>query len=186
MGSFQYRILVAAGLCFAADAMEVLLLSFLAIVLQAEWGLSPQQTATLTCSVFIGSIVGSLVFGYLGDAYGRKPAFLWTALIICVFGFGTAAANSYMTLVVFRFMVGLGVGGVTVPFDIFAEVCPKAHRGGLLLLLGYFWTAGTILVVVLAYFSLRGDVNDWRIFVGLCGIPCLISSLCTSSHGVSF
>jgi MFS family permease len=180
MGCFQHRILVAAGLCFAADAMEVLLLSFLAIVLRAEWGLSREQTATLTCSVFVGSIAGSLLFGYMGDVLGRKPAFIGTATIICIFGFATAAANSYTTLVVFRFMVGLGVGGVTVPFDIFAEVCPRANRGGLLLLLGYFWTAGTILVVVLAYISLRGDVNDWRVFVALCGVPCLVSSLCTS------
>jgi MFS family permease len=187
MGRFQHRILVAAGLCFATDAMEVLLLSFLAIVLQAEWGLSQEQTATLTCSVFVGSIVGSLLFGYLADVVlGRKPAFLWTATIICAFGFGTAAANSYTTLVVFRFMVGLGVGGVTVPFDVFAEVCPKPNRGALLLLLGYFWTAGTILVVVVAFISLRGEVNDWRVFVALCGIPCLVSSLCTSSPGGSF
>ena len=39
MGTFQYQILVAAGLCFAADAMEILLLSFLAVILRVEWDL---------------------------------------------------------------------------------------------------------------------------------------------------
>jgi hypothetical protein len=46
MGPFQRRILIAAGLCFAADSMEILLLSFLAVVLQSEWNLTEDQTHT--------------------------------------------------------------------------------------------------------------------------------------------
>lgn len=40
MGPFQRRVLWAAGLCFTADATEVMLLSFLSLTLQSEWGLS--------------------------------------------------------------------------------------------------------------------------------------------------
>lgn len=59
MGLFQYRILVAAGLCFAADAMEVLLLSFLSIVLQDEWRLTDDETAFITSILFLGALVRS-------------------------------------------------------------------------------------------------------------------------------
>lgn len=144
MGRFQYRILLAAGLCFAADSMEVLLLSFLAVVLQAEWGLSNEQTATLTSSVFMGALLGTLVLGRLGDQWGRKPVFFLTATIICIFGFLTAAAHNFAILVLIRFMVGFGVGGLTVPFDTLAEFVPNSHRGQNLLLIEYFWTAGTL------------------------------------------
>jgi len=134
MGVFQYKILFAAGLCFAADSMEVLLLSFLSVVLKAAWDLSDDQTATITSSVFIGALMGTLVLGRLGDLIGRKPVFTLTAGIICLSGFLTAVANNFWTLLFFRFMVGFGVGGLTVPFDTLAEFVPNNQRGSNLLL----------------------------------------------------
>jgi putative MFS transporter len=182
MGPFQRRILIAAGLCFASDSMEILLLSFLAVILQVEWDLTESQTATITSSVFVGAMIGTLVLGPLADHIGRKPVFTITAAIICFFGFATAAANSFPAILVCRFCVGLGVGGLTVPFDTLAEFVPASHRGTNLLAIEYFWTGGTLLVPVLAYFSLgeadEGErENGWRIFVVLCGIPCLASTI---------
>ena len=176
MGPFQYSILLAAGLCFAADSMEVLLLSFLAVVLRAVWNLTDHQAATITSAVFVGALLGTLVLGTLGDKWGRKPVFTLTAAIICISGFLTAVANNFATLLAFRFLVGFGVGGLTVPFDtlagglethdddslavggaqflfncvltlsvsLCAEFVPNSHRGSNLLLIEYFWTAGTL------------------------------------------
>ncbi|KAL7572349.1 hypothetical protein ACA910_021562 [Epithemia clementina (nom. ined.)] len=181
MGQFQLLILVAAGLCFAADAMEVLLLSFLAVVLQAQWDLTDEQTASITSAVFIGASGGTLISGYLGDRYGRKPIFWLTAATICFFGFATAFTQNLYSLVFCRFMVGFGVGGVTVPFDTLAEFVPASHRGRNLLLIEYFWTGGTLLVPVVALLTLgqsdnqEGTDNEWRWFVVVLGMPCLLS-----------
>ena len=54
MGKFQLLVLVAAGLCFAADAMQVLMLSFLSEVLRLEWDLTTDETAFITSMLFIG------------------------------------------------------------------------------------------------------------------------------------
>lgn len=51
-GVFQYKLLVACGLCFMSDAIEVLLLSFLATCLQHEWNLTPWELQTLIAAVF--------------------------------------------------------------------------------------------------------------------------------------
>jgi len=184
MGRFQYRILLAAGLCFASDSMEVLLLSFLAVVLKYQWQLSDDQTASIVSSSFLGALLGTLVLGPLGDRIGRKPVFLFTAAIIAVFGFATAAANAYPELVLFRFLVGFGVGGLTVPFDTLSEFVPTSHRGTNLLAINYFWTIGTLLVPVFAYYTLgNGDCqaengsSEWRMFVLVCAVPCLLSTL---------
>lgn len=112
-GPFQRRILVAAGLCFAADSMEVLLLSFLSVVLQAKWQLTEEQTASITSSVFGGALLGTLILGPLGDRMGRKPVFSITAAIITIFGFATAFTNSFWPLLFCRFIVGFGVGGLS-------------------------------------------------------------------------
>ena len=138
MGAFQYRILLAAGLCFAADSMEVLLLSFLAVVLKVVWDLTDHETAAITSSVFMGALMGTIILGRAGDVMGRKPVFTLTAGIICTSGFLTAVANNFWTLLAFRFMVGFGVGGLTTPFDVMAEVVPGSQRGFYCLFIEYF------------------------------------------------
>ena len=116
-GLFQNRLLVTAGLAFGSDAGEIMLLSFLTAVLQSIWGLSNAEAATATSSVFAGQILGVFIMGPLGDSWGRKPTFLLTASIITIFGFLTAAAEDYVSLVIYRTFVGIGIGGLTIPFD---------------------------------------------------------------------
>ena len=129
MGLFQYRILLAAGLCFAADAMEVLLLSFLSIVLQHEWDLSDDETAFITSILFAGALVGTSILGPLADTWGRRPVFILAATMIAIFGVGTSLVNTYEQLLIIMFIIGFGVGGLTVPFDTLAEFLPSKGRG---------------------------------------------------------
>ena len=175
-GRFQLRILFAAGLCFAADSMEIMLLSFLSTILRAQWDLTDAQTATITGVVFLGALSGTLVLGPLGDRRGRRPVFLACGTIISVFGTLTAVAWDYPSLLATRFLVGFGVGGLTVPFDILAEFVPTEVRGRYLLLIEFFWTAGSMAVPAVAWLTV-GSGHSWQIFVMVCAIPCLASLL---------
>ena len=114
IGRFQYSILFAAGLCFMADSMEVLLLSFLSVVLKHEWYLTEHQMDSIFAVVFAGALFGTLLLGPAGDIYGRKPIFIVTAFIIAISGVVTAFCTNYTQLVIARFFVGFGVGGLTV------------------------------------------------------------------------
>jgi hypothetical protein len=158
MGAFQIRILIASGLCFAADAMQVILLSFLSLVVQDVWSLSNDLTAMITSSLFAGSMLGTLILGPLADSWGRRPVFMLASSIISFFGFATSAATNYGMLTATIFGVGVGVGGLTVPFDILAEFLPSSQRGTNLLKIEYFWTIGCLFVVGIAYMTLRGEV----------------------------
>eukprot|EP00934_Nitzschia_sp_Nitz4_P004151 Nitzschia sp. Nitz4//scaffold141_size107518//9546//13339//NITZ4_004263-RA/size107518-snap-gene-0.187-mRNA-1//-1//CDS//3329536249//4141//frame0 len=177
MGAFQLRILVAAGLCFAADAMEVLMLSFLSVVLAEEWGLDPNQNAALISVAFLGALLGTLVLNPLGDAIGRRPVFSVTAAVIAIFGIGTAMCKTYSWLLFSRFMVGFGIGGLVVPFDTLAEFLPSKYRGPNLLYIEFFWTAGTLLVPAFAWISFGGARDSWQLFCVLCALPCLVSTI---------
>lgn len=115
--------------------MEVLLLSFLSIVLQQEWDLSEDETAFITSILFAGALIGTSILGPLADAWGRRPVFLLAATMIAMFGVGTSLVNNYEQLLIVMFIIGFGVGGLTVPFDTLAEFLPSEGRGYVLLAL---------------------------------------------------
>mmetsp|Transcript_62603 Transcript_62603/g.152410 ORF Transcript_62603/g.152410 Transcript_62603/m.152410 type:complete len:592 (-) Transcript_62603:207-1982(-) len=188
MGRFQYQILIAAGLCFMADSMEVLLLSFLATIVKHEWELSETQVSTIISVVFAGALSGTCILSPLGDVYGRKPVFVVTAGLIAFFGLATAFCTTYAQLVTARFLVGFGVGGLTVPFDTLSEMLPTNSRGRNLLYIEYFWTFGSLGVALVAYLTLNGNTagcdgdgenggSRWPLFVIICSIPCILSTV---------
>lgn len=178
-GKFQKRILFASGTCFIADSMEIMLLSFLSLLIKRDWDLGDNadfKVDSITSVMFVGSLVGTACLGPLGDRVGRKPVCLIAAFIISFFGVATAFCSNISQLLFVRFSVGIGIGGLTVPFDILAELVPTEIRGRYLLLIEYFWTAGSILVPVLAYLTLE---LSWRLFIILCAVPCFISLIVT-------
>lgn len=178
-GKFQKRILFAAGTCFIADSMEIMLLSFLSLLIKRDWDLGDNadfKVDSITSIMFVGSLAGTAFLGPLGDKIGRKPIMTIAAFIISFFGIMTAFCFNISQLLFVRFCVGFGIGGLTVPFDILAELVPTEIRGRYLLLIEYFWTAGSILVPVLAYLTLE---LSWKLFIILCAVPCLISLIIT-------
>lgn len=188
-GKFQRRILFAAGTCFMSDATEIMLLSFLTIILQKEWDpvtdddisqINDNEFASIFSFMFAGALVGTLILGRAGDKYGRKPILCVSAFIICVFGFATAFCNNITSLLVVRTIVGFGIGGLIIPFDILAEFVTTEERGKYLLLIEYFWVTASMLVPVIAYVTIK-IFHSWRLFVLICATPCAISffvSLC--------
>ena len=135
------------------------------------------QAAGLTASLFAGALLGTLVLGPLADRRGRRPVCLLAAALISTAGLLAAAAPHYLWLLLALALVGVGVGGLTVPFDVLAEFLPNDHRRGThLLCIEYFWTAGCLYVVLLAYLLLESfQQQHWRLLTALCALPCLLS-----------
>lgn len=175
MGSFQRVMTGTLGLFFAADAMQVMLLSFLGLVLQDDWNLSEDKSALIASSFFLGSLVGNLFLGPLADSTGRRPVFLMASFEVFLLGMAASCSPTFEVLILMIFLVGVGVGGLTIPFDILAEFVPSEGRGTNLLFINYFWTLGALLVVLVAYGTLHGSNDNWRLFVFICPFPCLIS-----------
>lgn len=74
--------------------------------LGAEW------FAWLTASLMLGAAVGGIVFGALGDSKGRATAMAWSILFYSAFAGLGGFVQSMNQLLILRFLVGLGVGGV--------------------------------------------------------------------------
>mmetsp|Transcript_5137 Transcript_5137/g.11385 ORF Transcript_5137/g.11385 Transcript_5137/m.11385 type:complete len:527 (+) Transcript_5137:288-1868(+) len=154
MGLFQYQVVLACGLCFASDAMEILLLGFLTAMLKGQWGLSERQTDSIVSVVFAGALLGTLLLTPLGDKWGRRPVFAIVASTISAFGMLTAVCHTYPQLLLARFVVGIGVGGLTVPYDALGEFMPATFRGPNVLSTSFFWTTSSLAVPLVAWLTL--------------------------------
>ena len=172
---FHYRLLILCGLAFMNDAMEVLLLTFLSACAGAEFDLNETDIATLVSIVFVGEVLGTILWGPIADVYGRRVAYLWICLFITVFGFLSGLAPDYASLVTIRFGVGIGVGGAPVPFDLLAEFLPSQCRGSFLLLIEIFWCIGSMFVVSMA--SVIIPTHGWRTLVFVTAIPATLACI---------
>ena len=75
------RLLVTSGMGWMFDAMDVGLLSFVLVALQADWGLTDAQRGWLGSINSIGMAVGAVAFGLWADRVGRKTVFIVTLLL---------------------------------------------------------------------------------------------------------
>jgi MFS family permease len=175
MGFFQYRLMAICGLAFMADSMEISLLGYLSQCAGQSFDLDNAKKASISGVVFAGQLIGSLLWGRIGDRYGRRVAFLMSASTISLFGFLTGLSPNYTSLLMARMFCGIGIGGVIIPFDIIAEFMPLSHRGQFLVLIEYFWTLGSMLVAGLAWTLLSS--SSWRVLAVLTAVPVSLSLL---------
>ncbi|CAM9411951.1 unnamed protein product [Choristocarpus tenellus] len=169
-GNFANAMTLAVGLVEATDGIEITLLSYLAPCVAAEWDLTSFEQGLLTASVFAGELVGALALGVVSDLYGRRTAFLIATLLVTIFGLLTAAAPSYAWLIGFRSLVGVGAGGMEVPFDLLSEVVPALDRASVLLRVQVMWAVGSIFMGSVAWIVL-GMGQSWRILALVAAFP---------------
>jgi len=172
-GRFQTKLMIICGLGWAADAMEVLLISFVLPAAGKEWGLTPAQMGFLGTAIFIGMLLGAVTWGRLSDLIGRKIGFISTVAIDSVFGLLSAFSPTFGWLVVLRALTGFGVGGtLPVDYSIFAEYLPSQKRGRYLVLLEAFWALGAIFAAGLAWLIVPN--LGWRWLLAVSALPGLI------------
>ena len=158
-----------------ADALEVSLLTFMSACAGIEWGLSSDQKAAITGIVFAGILVGSLFWGIIADRFGRKKTLIWVYFIISVFGILSGLAPNYIWLIIFRALVGFGIGGANIPFDLLAEFLPLSHRRTFLVYIEYFRSIGSLFVAGFAWSCL--STFGWRFLTLMTTIPVILTSL---------
>jgi len=181
-GWFQIKLLFVAGACWMSESMEMMLLSVLSPILTCRWKLSGFMEASITTVVFLGMMVGSVMWGTISDRWGRRFGFLATTVFTFVFGFLSAFSPDIYVMLLLRCLVGVGVGGGHTAFTLFAEYLPRKNRALCLILIELFWTVGTIGEAGLAWVLLpKMDPRyGWRVLLGLSSLPLLILLLCYS------
>jgi putative MFS transporter len=166
------RLLVGSGLGWALDALDVGLVAYVLVALRGQWGLDATQLSWIASIGFAGMAVGAAFGGLLADRFGRRQVF---ALTLLVYGLATGAAAlswSLGALLVFRFLVGLGLGAeLPVASTLVSEFAPRRIRGRVVVVLEAFWALGWTLAALIGYLLVPASDDGWRWALGLGALP---------------
>lgn len=172
------RLVLGSGAGWALDAMDVGLISFVMAALAAQWDLGTATLSWVASVGFIGMAVGASLGGLLADRVGRRQVF---ALTLLVYGLATGAAAlswSVGALLVFRFLIGLGLGAeLPVASTLVSEFAPARIRGRVVVALESFWAVGWLLAAVIGYLVVPVSDDGWRWAFALGAVPALYSAV---------
>ena len=149
---FHYRLIAVAGLGTLFDSMDVGIISFVLAALITAWHLNSIMIGVVASISLVGMALGAALAGTMADRLGRRRIFVLTLAIYSLATGLSAAAWAVWMLVVFRFVVGIGLGGeLPVTSTMVTEFLPRKHRGRGIVLLESFWAMGWLIAALVAY-----------------------------------
>ena len=165
---------MAAGLGWMLDAFDVMLYSIVLVTLMRVFGMDKKTAGLLNTLTLMASAIGSFVFGFLADRFGRGRMLSASILTYSVFTFACGFSTSIAMLAAFRFLLGLGMGGEwNTGATLVAETWPSAWRGRAMALVQSSWAIGYALAAIVAGIVLSRANWRWVFFIGV--LPAVVT-----------
>src|ERR1700691_5064335 len=170
----QRRTLLAAALGWMLDAFDAMLYALVLAYVMRYLGMSKAASGFIYTLALLASGIGGVFFGFLADRIGRKRALMFSVLTYSVCSFASGLSTTVLMLAIFRFILGLGMGGEwNTGAALVAETWPDELRAKAMALVQSSWAIGYALAALVAAIVLR--YANWRFvfFVGI--LPAMIT-----------
>ena len=130
MSARQWIVVAIMVFLNALDGFDVLSSAFAAPGITEEWGIPRSELGVMLSAELVGMGFGSVILGGFADKAGRKLAMLVCLVIMAIGMYMAHAAGDLWTLTIWRFITGLGIGGMLAATNATtAESSSKADRG---------------------------------------------------------
>jgi benzoate transport len=174
-GSATRWVVVLCWVAVALDGFDLVVLGAVtpALLGYEAWGLTPPQVGTITSFGLVGMMIGALGIGTLADVIGRRTAIMISVAGFSVFTALLGLAPSPEVFGLFRFLAGLGLGGLIPTAATLVSEYARMRRGSssiTFMMTGYH--VGGVLTAVLAILIL--PALDWRAMFVIGGLPALV------------
>ncbi|WP_058952952.1 sugar porter family MFS transporter [Clostridium tyrobutyricum] len=142
-----------------------------------QLNLTPLTEGLVTSSLLLGAAIGAVLMGRFSDKYGRKKVLKVLAAVFFFSTIGCALSPSAEVIIICRFIVGIGVGGVSVVVPtLLAEMAPTKIRGSLVSQDQFMIVTGQLLAYT--FNGVLGNVFDnpgiWRYMIAISSIPAVV------------
>ncbi len=168
---------VIAGLGGLLFGFDTVVISGTTEALTNLYHLTPRLLGITVASALVGTVVGALGAGVPGQRIGRRDSLRIMAVLYIISALGCAFAWSWTSLIVFRVLGGIGIGGSSVLGPMYiSELAPTKWRGRLV---GFF-QVNIVVGILIAYVSNYGldrmslGANEWRWQLGVAAIPAVL------------
>ena len=162
------------GLLFGFDTVVI---SGAIDALVRLYGLTPQEKGFTVAIGLVGTVIGALGAGHIGQRLGSRETLRITALLYVVSALGCGLAWNWSSFLIFRFVGGLGIGASSVLGPVYiAELAPAKWRGRLVAVF-QFNVAFGVMVAYISNYAIRTmhlGAAEWRWQVAVATAPALL------------
>ena len=145
--------------------------------LRQVFNLSPFLLGLTVASALIGTVLGATFSGKPSDFLGRRQSLIWIAMLYLVSALGSAFAWDWHSLLIFRFIGGLAVGGASMVSPLYiAEISPARIRGRLVAITQLNIVLGALIAFMSNYFVSQFELGaiEWRTMFGIEAAPAAV------------
>jgi putative MFS transporter len=166
------RIIVGVATFF--DAFDAIAIATVLPVLVPMWKLTGPDIGFMISAGYVGQLVGALLFGWIGERYGRMPAMIGSIAVFAVMSLVCAFAWDYNSLLWFRTIQGIGLGGeVPVAATYISELTRAKNRGRFVLLYELVFPIGLVAVSFTAVWVVPHLGWQWMFYLG--ALPAILA-----------
>ena len=173
MSAWHVKARVIIGVATFFDAFDALAIAFVLPVLVPLWKLAGPQIGLLISAGYLGQLAGALLFSWAAQRFGRVRALQWSILLMSVMSLACAFAWDYQSLLAFRTLQGLGLGGeVPIAAVYISEITRAKGRGRFVLLYELIFPVGLVGAGLIARWVV--PLLGWQYMFAIGAIPALL------------
>src|SRR5438445_593429 len=164
---WQVKARIIVGVATVFDAFDALAIASVLPVIVPLWKLTPPQIGLMISAGFLGQLLGALLFGWIAERYGRMTAMIWSIALFAVMSLACAFAWDYDSLLLFRVIQGIGLGGeVPVAAVFISELARAEARGRFVLLYELVFPIGLVSVALVGLWIVPRFGWQWMFVIG--------------------
>jgi MFS transporter, PHS family, inorganic phosphate transporter len=177
LSTFHLKAMFTSGMGFFTDAYDLFIIGVVLAILTPIWNLNKFEISLIGSTSLIAAALGSIIFGRLADYVGRRSIYGFTLIVLAAGAIASALTPNVIWLLIFRFILGLGIGGdYPLSATLMSEYANRRDRGKLITMVFSMQGVGLILGPLVAIVLLLSGLNHdliWRIMLALGAVPAL-------------
>ena len=177
LSATQWQLWLLSAMGVFLDGFDLFIIGVALPLIERDFGIGPTTKGLIAGSAVVGAFVGSAIGGWVTDKFGRKGMFVIDLIFFVVFAAASAFAWNPASLIVFRFLLGVGIGAdYPIGVSYIAENVPTAVRGRMVVGAFSFQAIGSLIGVVvgLAMLAVHPALDTWRWMLGFGVLPAVV------------